>query len=110
MAGNDGNDRVLGGAGADELRGNNGNDDLRGGDGNDILNGGNGNDVISGGRGNDIAVFAGNMNEFSVRVLENGSLQLTGANGVDILRPDVERVQFTDRTVNFSQLLATARR
>ena len=72
--------------------------------------GGNGNDLISGGNGNDIAVFAGAMNDFSIRVLENGSLQLTGANGVDILQADVERVQFSDRTVGFAELRANARR
>ena len=50
------------------------------------------------------------MNDFSIRVLENGSLQLTGANGVDILQADVERVQFSDRTVGFAELRANARR
>ena len=48
------------------------------------------------------------MNDFTVRILENGNLQLTGANGVDVLHTDVERVQFTDRTVNFAQLRANA--
>ena len=48
------------------------------------------------------------MNDFTVRILENGNLQLTGANGVDVLYTDVERVQFTDRTVNFAQLRANA--
>ena len=90
------------------IRDSDGNDTLKGGDGNDILNGGNGNDEISGGDGNDLAVFAGRMNDFTVRVLDNGNLQLSGANGVDILHTDVERVQFADRTVNFAQLRATA--
>ncbi|MDQ4086812.1 MAG: hypothetical protein M3177_02170 [Pseudomonadota bacterium] len=54
--GEDGNDRLTGGAGADRLFGGNGADTLTGGRGNDVLDGGADIDSLSGGVGNDTYV------------------------------------------------------
>jgi Ca2+-binding RTX toxin-like protein len=52
--GEDGNDRLTGGAGADLINGGAGNDRADGGDGNDQINGDAGDDRLDGGAGNDI--------------------------------------------------------
>ena len=55
--GNDGSDRLTGGARADQLFGDGGNDRLVGAAGNDILGGGSGFDTLTGGPGRDQFVF-----------------------------------------------------
>jgi Ca2+-binding RTX toxin-like protein len=56
-----GNDTLLGGAGADTLYGGLGGDRLEGGDGDDVLDGGPGGDALIGGAGRDTASYASAM-------------------------------------------------
>ena len=57
LAGQHGNDQVIGGIGDDLLMGGDGTDTLQGGQGDDILKGGSGADAMDGGAGVDVAVY-----------------------------------------------------
>lgn len=63
LNGEDGNDRLTGGAGADVLNGGAGNDRADGGDGADLINGDGGDDRLDGGAGND-TMNGGDGNDF----------------------------------------------
>jgi serralysin len=90
--GDDGNDALLGGTAADLLDGGNDNDWLSGAEGADHLIGGSGIDRLIGGLGNDvldgggdegdIAIFAGNMSDFSFSIA-NGAGTVTDLNSGD---------------------------
>jgi hemolysin type calcium-binding protein len=82
--GENGNDRLVGGAGAGTLNGGNGDDTLFGGNGNEKLLGGNGNDTIDGNRGNDVA-FMGNGNDTFVWDPGDGSDVVEGQRGADTM-------------------------
>jgi Ca2+-binding RTX toxin-like protein len=84
LDGENGNDRLVGGAGAGTLIGGNGNDTLAGGSGAEKLLGGNGNDSIDGNRGND-AAFMGNGNDTFVWDPGDGSDTIEGQNGEDTM-------------------------
>jgi Ca2+-binding RTX toxin-like protein len=82
--GENGDDRLVGGAGAGTLNGGNGDDALFGGNGNEKLLGGNGNDTIDGDKGNDVALM-GNGNDTFVWDPGDGSDTVEGQNGKDTL-------------------------
>ena len=104
LSGGGGSDRLEGGLDNDFLRGDAGNDRLFGGAGDDILIGGANNDAISGGSGNDLAQFSGDRGEYSIAMTDDGRLQITGPDGVDLLT-SVERVSFNGEVFNASDLV-----
>ena len=114
--------RIVGGSGADaitdsvlgdELLGGDGNDSITAGIGSDVLNGGSGNDTLDGGEAfsfafdTDTAVYRGPASAYDISTLPNGDIrisdQVAGRDGTDTLR-NVERAQFSDRTVNLTSL------
>ncbi|MBY0239489.1 MAG: type I secretion C-terminal target domain-containing protein [Burkholderiaceae bacterium] len=89
-------DDVLSGAGGnDRLLGLNGADRLSGGDGNDALQGGAGDDMLDGGAGTDMAVFSGARSAYSVSQQGNGLVvtDTRGIDGIDTL-VGIERLNF----------------
>ncbi|RYY44266.1 MAG: VCBS repeat-containing protein [Sphingomonadales bacterium] len=62
-----------------------------------MLRGGLGNDLLDGGAGTDTARFSGDRSGYSITVLANGDLQVTGSDGTDTLH-NVERLQFDNGT------------
>lgn len=94
-------DVVKGGDLADNLSGNNGDDMLYGNAGNDLIRGGEGSDMIDGGAGTDAAAFSGLAAEYSVADLQNGTYQVTGLDGVDIIK-DIELLKFNDGVKNLA--------
>ena len=63
LNGSSGNDSLDGGSGNDYLAGDDGNDSLFGSDGNDTIFGGSGNDALDGGTGND-SIYGGSGNDY----------------------------------------------
>lgn len=86
--------------GNDTITGSTGNEYLKGYGGNDTLVGGAGNDTLDGGAGTDTASFNGPSSNFTITKAFSGYTvtDKTGALGTDTLL-NVERVQFTDKTV-----------
>ena len=119
LVGGVGNDVLDGGEDADVLNGGAGDDTLIGGDGDDLLlgesgrnrfNGGQGEDIIVGGSDRDVAVYAGNLKDFELRLTTKGEsvvIDLRGPwtidkgvlpyafQGIDSVR-GVERFVFND--------------
>jgi len=95
--GGSGNDILTGNDASNSLDGGAENDTLYGGGGNDTLYGNTGNDTLDGGSGTDIAVFHGNLANYTVT--KAGSTHTvranTGTDGTDTLT-NIERLQFTD--------------
>ncbi len=91
----DGNDVVIGSAGGDSIFGQ--------GD-NDTLEGGLGDDTIDGGTGTDVAIFSGNIGDYTPTQIDGDSVTLTGPDGTDTVH-GVELFQFDDGTVTFAELL-----
>jgi hypothetical protein len=77
---------------------------LTGNDGDNSLTGGLGNDSLEGGAGSDTAIFDGNRSAYSFAMASDGSLNVTGTDGVDILS-GVEQLQFGDGTVSIIEAL-----
>jgi Ca2+-binding RTX toxin-like protein len=88
-----GNDTLVGDNGNDYLAGDNDNDYLYGGEGDDTLDGEYGNDTLVGGIGYDIANYIGQFNTFSTTFNTNGSIQITGGEGTDLLY-EIDRITF----------------
>ncbi len=86
------------------IRGEGGHDELFGAGGDDTLIGGIGHDTLHGGAGDDVAVIAALSTEVVV-VENNGVLTISGADGIDILHSDIERIAFSDRTISFAEAL-----
>ncbi|MBL8573632.1 MAG: hypothetical protein JNM13_08130 [Hyphomicrobiaceae bacterium] len=86
---------ATGNALANIVTGNDGANSLSGAQGDDTLTGGLGNDTISGGGGVDTAIFSSGFAAYTI-TLDSGTGDFTfiGADGTDIIRADVERVQF----------------
>jgi Ca2+-binding RTX toxin-like protein len=87
------------------------NTNLAGGWNNDILISGPGNDTIDGGAGTDTAVFSGTRANYTATLQGDGSIKIVdnragSPNGTDIVS-NVERFQFSDKTVTASDLLGT---
>ncbi|MBI4784560.1 MAG: hypothetical protein HY785_25085 [Oscillatoriophycideae cyanobacterium NC_groundwater_1537_Pr4_S-0.65um_50_18] len=88
-----GNDTLVGDNGNDYLAGDNDNDYLYGGEGNDTLDGEYGNDTLVGGNSYDIANYIGQFNTFRTAFNTDGSVQITGGEGTDLLY-GIERISF----------------
>ncbi|MEO1428761.1 MAG: LamG-like jellyroll fold domain-containing protein [Cyanobacteria bacterium J06633_8] len=101
LDGNDDNDTLDGGSGNDSLIGGSGNDSLIGGIGNDTLSGGSGNDTLDGGSGTDVAVYNSDLTNYTFKVLDNGTFQISGSEGTDTLR-NIERLQFASGAFNIT--------
>ena len=106
-------ENLRGQGGNDDIRGAGGNDVLQGGDGDDFLNGGAGNDVLEGGAGIDVAVYNGNLADYTVIANADGSYtiedQRAGApDGTDTLL-GVEVLQFADVAVDPATMIEQAR-
>ena len=100
LSGGGGNDYLVGGSDNDHLIGGGGNDILDGGTGNDHLIGGGGNDTLYGGFGYDVVHQEGTHTEYSIRVLDNGNIEIrdnftntNGNSGIDTL-VGIERINF----------------
>ena len=97
IRGHRGEDLLIGDEGEDYLDGGLNDDELYGGDGEDLLKGGAGNDKLYGGNDYDVAEFSGKLDEYDVRVLGNGSIEVKdrveNRDGTDILT-DVEALNF----------------
>ena len=98
-------DTLAGGWGKDLLIGLDGDDILRGGTGNDILIGNAGLDALFGGAGRDAAIFGSTKAAATVVRLEDGTVRVTTADGVDTLS-SVELLVFTDGVRNIGPLKA----
>ncbi|KRR27784.1 hypothetical protein CQ14_07985 [Bradyrhizobium lablabi] len=66
QSGTSGNDTITGTSANSWLSGGLGNDAITGGAGNDVLIGGAGNDTLNGGAGTDVAVFSGNVADYTI--------------------------------------------
>jgi serralysin len=105
-------DVIKGNVGANALWGNGGNDKLYGLDGNDSLDGGAGADVLDGGTGTDTAIFGGQLSDYRVTTLADGSLQIqdlrAGApDGTDVVW-NTEWFQFVDALCALDDLTRAA--
>ncbi len=117
LDGADGDDTLFGLNGDDLLRGQNGNDSLQGGAGDDLLQGNAGNDILEGdagadtlegGAGTDTAIVDGNSTSVDVEQVGSDFL-ITSSAGSDLVRSDVESIEFQDRTMTFSELATLLR-
>lgn len=92
ISGNNGADRLTGGALSDTISG---------GAGGDTLTGGGGNDLLDGGAGGDTAVYVGNYADYQIDNV-SGGLQVThfgdGADGVDLIL-NINVLKFADQSV-----------
>ncbi|WP_434052158.1 MAG: putative Ig domain-containing protein [Roseibium sp.] len=106
LDGGGGDDILIGGHEGDHLNGGDGDDFLYGNNGADILEGGAGADTLIGRGGDDTAVFDGNINEFTIEQLADGSFQITRISDptdTDHVS-EVEFYQFDDVTLTVSEL------
>ncbi len=105
-----GNDSIDGGTGNDLLIGGTGNDQLWGGGdaGMDTLYGGLGDDTLHGGDGQDTAIFDAASTDVTFRIA-SGNIEISAADGTDIVHDDVEIFQFSDATLSRDQVLVQAR-
>lgn len=83
-----------------------GNDSLVGGAGNDTLRGAGGDDTLDGGTGSDVAIYEGNIADYTITDNGNGTYSVNdiragSPEGTDLIR-DVETLQFADGTVPLS--------
>jgi Ca2+-binding RTX toxin-like protein len=98
-------ENVTGGAGNDSITGDDGDNVLDGGEGNDTLTGLGGDDTIIGGGGSDIAVFTGDMEDYTIEGAEGGGFFITDNrdgpenDGTDFVAGDVEVIRFDDGDV-----------
>ena len=95
---------VVTGRSDDLLQGGEGNDTLSSADGNDRLRGGAGDNVLNGGNGTDTALYDITFAEAGF-AWQGSTLLLTRAGGTDQLT-EIERLAFTDRTVDVASLVA----
>jgi len=102
LSGLDGDDWLRGNAGKDSLSGGGGNDNVYGGAGNDRLDGGTGSDFLSGGGGIDRAVYSFASTGALSRNAD-GSWRVSESGGTFDTLTNIERVQFSDRTVVIKQ-------
>ncbi len=94
-----------GGAGDDSLVGGGADDNLVGGADNDTLESGGGDDMLDGGDGQNIAVFTGDLADFTINDLGGGVFDVIDNNGIDgDLGTDnltgIEFAKFDDQTIN----------
>jgi subtilisin-like proprotein convertase family protein/subtilisin family serine protease len=101
--GGDDNDLITGNDADNWLRGMRGDDTLIGGAGNDILDGGAGNNRLDGGSGIDTAIFAQSRDAATILRMAGSDAPTYRISFQDALSyaVDVERLQFSDRTIAF---------
>ena len=102
-----GDDVINGGTASDVIFGDEGVDILSGNSGNDRLEGGAGNDTLDGGDGQDVAVYNGNLTDYVIVNLGNGTFTVTdnvNGNGVDRLT-NIEELQVGTEHVDLSTIL-----
>ncbi|WP_417525599.1 CHRD domain-containing protein [Marinovum sp.] len=92
---------------ANSVTGTSGNDTLLGLGGDDTLAGVLGDDSLRGGDGTDTAAFGVASSTVTVQSASQG-LRLTSAEGEDFVGDDIERLQFTDRTLTYAEAMAMA--
>ncbi|NQU71814.1 MAG: FecR domain-containing protein [Rhodospirillales bacterium] len=102
ITGTEGGETLTGGDGPTTIIALGGNDILIGAGGNDILIGGPGNDIIDGGAGSDVAVYSGNIADYSIGpgqtgflVTDNRDVAPSTSDGTDSL-VNVETFAFAD--------------
>lgn len=106
------NDVLTGGDGDDNLDGREGDDLLSGGAGNDTLGGRPGNDTAYGGLGEDHFLASSPLgeNELVFYIHDSfGWIAISGPFGDDLVRSDVEFINFGDGEFEFGELAAIAR-
>ncbi|MEP2532641.1 DUF4347 domain-containing protein [Shimia sp.] len=89
--------------GNDTLDGREGDDTLDGSTGDDLLIGGLDDDVIFGGDGDDTVKIAADSTSMT-GVDFGGSIEVTTADGTDVIHQDVETIMFDDRTFTYAEL------
>jgi Ca2+-binding RTX toxin-like protein len=94
LFGNAGANRLTGRDGHDLLHGQAGADTLDGGNHADTLEGGAGDDSLIGGSGVDTGVFAGGFGDYVITRASDGTYTFRRGTETDLMRGDVERVQF----------------
>jgi len=82
----------------------NNDDSIDGGAGDDTLHGGFGNDTMDGGDGSDTAWFSGDASAYTFGTFADGSLQVAGLDGFDVLR-NIEFLQFDDEIISLDDVL-----
>lgn len=97
-------DLIQGNAGNDTLEGLGGGDTLEGGTGADLLIGGAGDDSIDGGADADVVVLTGNRDDYVVTQIDEVSVEISGAEGVDFIT-NVESFQFADMTQTLAEVV-----
>ncbi|MFZ6743618.1 DUF4214 domain-containing protein [Undibacterium sp. JH2W] len=102
LVGWDTDEQLIGDVKDDRIEGRGGNDTLVGGLGDDSLYGGAGNDFLYGDGGNDVAVFSGNINDYTVTYnVSNNSYtvrdSVSNRDGTDTIF-SVENLKFADGT------------
>jgi serralysin len=80
--------------------GGSGHDSIIGNAANNVIRGNGGNDAIDGGDGTDSAIFSGQQSSYALTDLGNGSVRVSGLDGVDTLT-NIEQLVFDDQTVNW---------
>jgi len=103
-------DSITGSLIGDGLFGNEGDDVLSGLDGNDIFIGGAGNDFLDGGDGTDLAVYSGDVADFTIVNNGDGTYTVTdttGAEGTDTLI-DIEDIQIGSTLIDLSTILPSS--
>ena len=104
ITGSTGADTLTGAQGADRLTGDDGDDLLTAMNGNDILIGGAGDDRLDGGAGWDEAVFSGLSSRYKIFETPDGSFEVRGLDGDDILT-GIEMLRFDDRTIDLTRIV-----
>lgn len=102
-------ENAVGGSGSDMILGNLVANDLKGGAGDDTLIGNAGDDVLDGGTGVDTASYSGQISNYALKFLADGSLEILdlrvgAADGRDVLW-NMEYLQFTDQKVSVQSLV-----
>lgn len=103
LSGEDGDDLLDGGTGDDRMWGGPGDDVLYGGPGNDVIVGGVGSDFIDGGSDDNTAVFSSQRVEYTLLKRSDGSIQVLGPDGLDILT-NIQHLQFVDDVLDADSL------
>ena len=92
--------------GNDMILGSGGDNTLWGGDGNDTFQTAFGCNIIDGGDGNDEIVYSGNRSDFTVTILDDGTVQIESKDGSLVDRiTNVENFRFDDGTFNACELV-----
>lgn len=103
-------ENATGGSGNDKLIGNQVANILIGNAGNDVFVGGAGNDTMNGGAGADLAVYAGAIKNFVIKLIDAVTLtiqDMVGSDGKDTLT-QIEKVEFANIMYSFEQLASYA--